>query len=59
MRVEYRVEGRTEREEYPLAGLADDPGFLELLRTRDVQTIHTLEATLEDVFIQVTGRSLG
>ena len=44
--------------EFPLEGLADNREFLELLRHSDVQTLHTLEATLEDVFIQVTGRRL-
>jgi hypothetical protein len=29
-----------------------------LLRTGTLQTIHSREATLEDVFIAVTGRSL-
>ena len=58
VRVEYRLDGQTRHQEFPLAGLGEEPGFFELLRTRDVQTLHTLEATLEDVFIRVTGRSL-
>ncbi len=58
LRVEHRVEGRTERQEFALGGLGDNEGFLQLLRTGDVQTVHTLEATLEDVFIRVTGRKL-
>jgi fluoroquinolone transport system ATP-binding protein len=45
--------------DFPLAGLADDTGFLTLLRTGAVQTIHTREATLEDIFIRVTGHGLG
>ncbi len=45
-------------EQFPLAGLGDNKRFLELIRSREVQTIHTLEATLADVFIQVTGRGL-
>jgi fluoroquinolone transport system ATP-binding protein len=44
--------------EFPLRGLADNPGFLSLLRSDAVETIHTLETTLEDVFVQVTGRTL-
>lgn len=42
---------------FPLDGLADDPAFLAALRG-GVQTIHTQEATLEDVFVQLTGRTL-
>lgn len=58
VRVEYGLDGRIEEREFGLAGLGDDAEFVRLLREREVQTIHTLEATLEDVFIQVTGRRL-
>ena len=63
VRVEYAVEsadadGATEHREFPLDGLAGDPRFLELLRSGRMETIHSLEATLEKVFIEVTGRSL-
>jgi fluoroquinolone transport system ATP-binding protein len=58
IRVDYRLGNRTEHREFPLSGLADNPDFLGLLRTHDVQTIHSLEASLEDVFIRVTGRKL-
>lgn len=42
---------------FPLDGIADDPAFLAALRG-GVQAIHTQEATLEDVFVSVTGRVL-
>jgi len=58
VRVEYHLNEHTERVEFPLSGLGDNPAFIHLLRTHDVQTIHTQEATLEDIFIRVTGRSL-
>jgi fluoroquinolone transport system ATP-binding protein len=58
VRVEYLDGGRVAHEDYPLDGLADEAGFFQMLRTRDVQTIHTREATLADVFIRVTGRAL-
>ncbi len=58
VRVEYRENGTAVRREFPLEGLGSDAGFIGLLRERRVETIHTLEATLEDVFIQVTGREL-
>jgi fluoroquinolone transport system ATP-binding protein len=58
VRVEaLRGEGR-ETLEFPLEGLADDPRFLDLLRSGGVETIHTLETTLEDVFVRLTGRGL-
>jgi len=57
VRVEYRSDGELLAEEFPLAELSADGRFTELL-DGGVETIHTEEATLEDVFIEVTGRSL-
>ncbi|HMQ35063.1 MAG TPA: ABC transporter ATP-binding protein [Chloroflexaceae bacterium] len=57
VRVEY-VNGSLHSAEFPLEGLADNGAFQRLLRDTSVQTIHSREATLEDVFIAVTGRSL-
>jgi len=58
VRVEHRRGGRIARSEFPLDGLGRDEEFLGLLRADTVETIHTGEATLEDVFIQTTGRAL-
>lgn len=58
VRVEYRGPHGNEQRVFPLAGLGDNAEFLELLRHYPVQTLHTLEASLEEVFIQVTGREL-
>jgi fluoroquinolone transport system ATP-binding protein len=61
VRVECRngkAGGEPVRREFPLNGLGDDKGFLALLRGAEIDTIHTAEATLEDVFIKATGRSL-
>jgi fluoroquinolone transport system ATP-binding protein len=44
--------------DFPLETLGDDADFIALLRGGKAQTIHTLEATLEDIFIEVTGRRL-
>ncbi len=44
--------------EFPLDGLASDTEFLRVLRDYRVETIHTQETTLENIFIQVTGREL-
>jgi fluoroquinolone transport system ATP-binding protein len=58
VRVEYAVPPVTKQQEFMLAGLGDNPDFLDLLRGGHVQTIHTQEATLADIFIRVTGRGL-
>ena len=56
--VEYLQEGQSESREFELTGLGDDPEFLSILRDHQVQTLHTQEATLEEIFIQVTGQNL-
>ena len=56
--VEWRDGDRLGRREFPVHGLADDAGFLELLRGGRIETIHSAEASLDDVFIAVTGRRL-
>lgn len=58
VRVEYQTNGHAEQRDFALAGLGDNSAFVDLLRSGAVQTIHTREATLEDIFIRVTGRSL-
>ena len=58
VRVEYRSGERTGHTDFPLDGLADNAAFHQVLRDCYVQTIHTREATLADVFIRVTGRAL-
>jgi fluoroquinolone transport system ATP-binding protein len=55
--VEYAAGAGTEQVRFPLAGLSDNLAFLDLLR-RGVQTIHSQEATLEEIFVRVTGRSV-
>jgi fluoroquinolone transport system ATP-binding protein len=49
--VEYTDRGDLRRVEFPAV---DDPGLLALLATGRVQTVHTREAALTDVFIAVT-----
>ena len=58
VRVEYGRDGQTRQREFPLAGLGENREFARLLRRETIQTIHTQEANLEDVFIHVTGREL-
>ena len=58
LRIEYMVNGDRRDAEFPLSGLAENEQFLKILRGNQIRTIHSLEATLETIFIQVTGRSL-
>lgn len=58
VRVEFRGDGSVGAREFELDGLGMNPEFLALLRERPIETIHTLDATLEDVFLRVTGARL-
>jgi fluoroquinolone transport system ATP-binding protein len=56
--VEHRDDDVLRRTEFPLSGIGNDPAFAGLLREGRVETIHTREATLDDVFVAVMGRGL-
>jgi fluoroquinolone transport system ATP-binding protein len=58
VRVGVRGQDGAAYREFPLDGLAEHGEFLDLLRAGRVDTMHTLDATLEDVFLRVTGRTL-
>ncbi|MCY3414434.1 MAG: ABC transporter ATP-binding protein [Candidatus Heimdallarchaeota archaeon] len=55
--VEYG-NGTLQSKEFEMANLAENMEFLDLLRQDDIQTIHSQEASLATVFIEVTGREL-
>jgi fluoroquinolone transport system ATP-binding protein len=46
------------QEEFPLEGLGKNQAFLDILRSREIISIHSQEASLDEVFIQVTGKHL-
>ena len=58
VRVEYRVDNRLRELQFSLDGLGANAEFLNLLKSNGIETLHTEEATLEDIFIQVTGEQL-
>lgn len=58
VRLESLHHGLRTTREFPLDGLADNPEFASAIRAGGIETMHTLETTLEDVFVQVTGRTL-
>jgi fluoroquinolone transport system ATP-binding protein len=57
--VEYGENGHRQRREFPLDSLGNNAEFLNMLRMEAIQTIHTQETSLENIFIDVTGRALG
>ncbi|MDF1575598.1 MAG: hypothetical protein P1P86_10465 [Bacteroidales bacterium] len=58
VRLEYKEKRDSVRPEFPMDQLASNREFLEVLQNREILTIHTQEASLEDIFIRVTGQSL-
>ncbi len=60
VRVGYRTSTVEELQykDFPIDTLADDDTFATLVRSRQLQTVHSQEASLEDVFIDLTGRTL-
>jgi fluoroquinolone transport system ATP-binding protein len=58
VKVEYSLQGQIQSQSYNLSGLGNNEQFLNVLRDHDVQTIHSQETTLEQIFIEVTGRRL-
>jgi fluoroquinolone transport system ATP-binding protein len=58
VKVEYREKGDLKFREFELDNIGQDKEFISLLGERNIETIHTQEASLEDIFIEVTGRSL-
>jgi fluoroquinolone transport system ATP-binding protein len=62
VRITYRTandpHSALQYKDFPLDGLADDETFRSLAHEHHIEAVHSQEATLEDVFIDVTGRSL-
>lgn len=58
VRVEYRVDGVIEMRDFPMEGLGENAAFLSALGEPSLEAVHTQETSLENIFIQVTGRQL-
>ncbi|NQU87180.1 MAG: ABC transporter ATP-binding protein [Mariniphaga sp.] len=57
IKVEYENSG-IQTAEFNIEGLADNHEFLNVLWENHIRSIHSKEATLDDIFIQVTGKKL-
>lgn len=58
VRLEYLLGGDMTTADFPLEGLGSNAQFNHLLKTYPIETIHSLEGGLEQIFIDVTGRRL-
>lgn len=58
VRVEYSRDGELKRAVFSLDGIGENSQFLKLIQNFPLETIHSQEASLEQIFIEVTGRQL-
>lgn len=58
IKVEYRKNGNTETRQFDLKAIGTNPDFQRLIQSPELETIHTQEASLENIFIKVTGQKL-
>jgi len=56
--VEYFKEGELIKESFSTVVKEEKDRLVEVISNYDIQTMHTKEATLEEIFIKVTGRGL-
>jgi fluoroquinolone transport system ATP-binding protein len=57
-KVKLSLQGDDTELNFALDGLGQNPEFLQAITNNNVATIHSQEATLEEVFIKVTGQQL-
>lgn len=58
VKVTYEDNGAIKDAAFPINNIGVNPKFRKLLDTKKILTMHSMEATLEDVFIKFTGRKL-
>lgn len=58
VRVEYSRDGELKGAVFSLDGIGENNQFLKLIQDYPLDTIHSQEASLEQIFIEVTGRQL-
>ena len=56
--VEYKVDSKTKKESFSLIIEEERLKLNEIIKSGNIETMHTKEATLEEIFIKVTGRGL-
>lgn len=58
MKVEYKDKGSLVTKEFPMDHIGQNDEFIDILRTKEIETLHSGETTLEEIFIKVTGVGL-
>ncbi len=58
LRIEYFKNGVIINDAFSLEDYGNNKQFLDIIKNYETRTIHSMETTLEEVFLKVTGRSL-
>ncbi|MBS4535079.1 ABC transporter ATP-binding protein [Clostridium sp. D2Q-14] len=58
VKVKYVENNVLKKEEFPMDSISHNSNFFQILKSKNIKTIHSQEATLEDIFIKLTGREL-
>jgi fluoroquinolone transport system ATP-binding protein len=58
LKVEYSEDNLIKNSVFSLNNIGENLEFLKLIKEKNIERMHTTEATLEDIFIKFTGRSL-
>lgn len=58
IKVEYKENGHTQSSIFPFEGIGMNEEFQSILRHKELETIHSGETSMEDIFIKVTGVDL-
>ncbi len=56
--IEYRDADQITMESFPLDDVGENDKFQKILKNHYIETMHSREASLEDVFVKTTGRQL-
>lgn len=58
IKIEYQEDNQIKTERYSMDNLGENKAFLKTIKEKQIETIHSGETTLEDIFIRVTGVTL-
>ncbi len=58
LNVEFRKNGKTVQKTFDLNGIGKNETFIEMLKTHEIETMHSGETSLDDIFIKVTGEKI-
>lgn len=56
--IEWNSKEGSEKKKFSFEELKQNNDFINIIKNEDLETIHTNEATLEDIFIKTTGQTL-